>query len=153
MLSRPHSFPGGKVAWLFVPFAKYMVVDKVYGDVTISFGWAQSTLCLIENAILLYAIIRHWKEVANNQSTEGILGQSDFFAFLTCSIQWGKSVFYWIHDAYGGFSHIRHNTPQDLILFFIIPNMIWLIGPLFVFSHMSGKFARTIAAAKGAKTK
>lgn len=112
---------------------------------SVAFGWAQSTMCLIENAILIYAMRVHAREVKAGRSTPGYLNISDQIALLATAMQWGKSIFYWLNDYYGGFSHIKHNSLPDLVFFFIIPNLIWLVGPALVFKHIYSKSLNTFS--------
>ena len=53
------------------------------------------------------------------------------------------------HDGYAGFAHVRHNPLPDLLAYFIIPNGIWLIAPLFVVNYFKNKILATTAAAEG----
>jgi len=96
VLSRPYSFPDGPLGKFFIPFAKYMEVDKVYGDPTIPFGWATSTMCVFENLLLVIAMfILHPKE-QKKATSHKFIQASDLLVMLACTIQWGKSVFYWL---------------------------------------------------------
>ncbi len=147
VLLRPYSFPGGPLGFIFAPYAKYMVVDKVYGDVNNAFGWAQSTMCMVENLVLMYAMFVLYPREKHVKNRATIAQPSDVVALMACSVQLGKSLLYWMNDAYGNFEHIRHNNLFDLVFFFIIPNAIWLFGPLFVIRFLVGKMFNAIKKA------
>jgi len=48
VLSRPHSMAGGHLFWLFQPYAKYISVDLLYGNMQNSFVVAQAWLNIFE---------------------------------------------------------------------------------------------------------
>src|SRR5262249_20792941 len=48
VLLRPASMPGGSLAFLWPPYAKYITVDKSYGDVHDPFVQAQAIISLLE---------------------------------------------------------------------------------------------------------
>jgi hypothetical protein len=125
-----------------------MVVDKVYGDHMNPFGWAVATMCLIENAILFYAMfIVHPREQKQPKKHQ-VMQWSDYIALMAVTMQLGKSIFYWLNDTYGGFAHVRHNELFDLVTCFIIPNIIWLIAPIFIYRFFATKISATMALAQ-----
>ena len=48
LLLRPHSLPGGRLHYLWQPYALYLWVDQRYTDVGDTFGYAQAWLSLAE---------------------------------------------------------------------------------------------------------
>jgi len=149
VLSRPYSFPEGPLGAFYPAFHKYMQVDRVYSDYTNPFGWTVSTLCLIENAILAYAMFVLHPREQSKSTKHDVMQWSDYIALFAVIMQFGKSLFYWFNDAYGGFSHVIHNDWFDLTCYFIIPNVIWLIAPVVIFRFFQKKINSTLALCEG----
>ena len=76
--------------------------------------------------INVVAIIYH---VAGN----ALLSNALCFTATLCTF-W-KTVLYLLVNVCGGehgFIHTRHNSTRDMVIFYIIPNAIWIIMPLAV---------------------
>jgi hypothetical protein len=148
VLLRPHSFPDGALGWAFPVFHIYMQVDKIYGNIADPFGWAQSVMCLIENAILAFAMfVLHPKDQLS-PSAASVPQMGDFVALIATSMQFGKSIYRWLLDYSDNFGHVAHNSPKDFITLYAIPNAIWLIGPPFVFAFFAKKFLASASHSK-----
>jgi len=148
VLLRPHSFPDGVLGFLYPAFQKYMEIDTVYADMTISYGYAQSCMGVLENILLSIAMfVLHPREQATH-TDKRLARPSDLLALCVASTQFGKSLFYWGNDMFDGFSHVAHNDTATLIKFYILPNLIWFIGPLFVFYHLGRKIVYTMQVAQ-----
>jgi len=131
-LMRPRSFPGGDLHWLWKPYAKYIEVDYVYGikayENKDGFTNAQSVMNLVESALnFLYV---YYANVVDHPAAPlfGIIGTS-------CTLS--KTILYWLQEYYSGYSKVGHNSLPDLLLYFVLPNALWLAFPayaLWVFS-------------------
>lgn len=149
ILLRPLSFPEGKLGFMFPAIHAYMAVDSDYADVKNPLGWAVSTMCLVENAILAIAMfVLHPSEQRQTPQQLALPQRSDLVALIATSMQFGKSILKWIIDIYAGFAHVSHSPLSTVVQMYVIPNAIWLVGPLFVFAFFGRKI---LAAGKGAK--
>lgn len=52
------------------------------------------------------------------------------FAFSSLLLTGTKTIFVFIHEGIGGFKHVGHNDLSEIILFYIVPNSIWILLPL-----------------------
>lgn len=148
VLLRPHSFPEGALGFIYPVFQKYMEVDTVYADMTVSYGYAQSVLGILENILLSIAMFYLHPREQNNGVDKRIAQPSDLLALCVASTQFGKSLFYWVNDAFDGFSHVSHNDAFNLITCYILPNLIWFIAPLFIFNYLGNKIVYTMKLAR-----
>lgn len=149
VLSRPYSFVDGPLGKFYPVFQQYAKIDKVYSDITNPFGWAMSTLVVLENVLLFYAFLIVYKKDCkkNLNTTKSFMQSSDYITLCGLCAQFNKTLFYLITDAYGGFAHVAHNTTVDLVTMFIIPNGIWVITPLIIlFKYYVPKIKNTIKA-------
>jgi hypothetical protein len=150
VLMRPHTFVDGALGALYPVFQQYAKIDTVYSDLTNPIGWAMSTLVVIENIFLAYAVLVVYmgQDIKKDRVvTEQYMQKSDYLTLIGICAQFNKTLFYLIIDAYGGFAHVKHNSMMDLVTMFIIPNGIWVIVPLIILStYYFPKINRTIAA-------
>ena len=126
VLFRPTSFE-----WtIYKPYTDiYIHIDRGYGDLFDGFVIAQSYLNLIEMIFNLFAIYYYY---TNNT----ILSNAWCFIATLCTF-W-KTVLYLLRDVCGGkngFEFSGHNSWNDFIIFYVIPNGIWIILPFAVLYH------------------
>lgn len=130
VLSRPHSMAGGHLFWLFQPYAKYISVDLLYGNMKNSFVVAQAWLNIFEIlGGVLSLIIYHGSKSANKQNFACLL------LLVTCVATFWKTVLYFSHDfldvAIHPDQHPKDITWFDYIFFFALPGYMWIIMPFF----------------------
>ncbi|ESK84331.1 hypothetical protein Moror_10214 [Moniliophthora roreri MCA 2997] len=121
---RPRSMLGGDLHWIWKPYRIYQEVDLVYGVKTFQEGGgftnAQSLLNLVEtflNAYYLYAAhVLKW-------------APATLVGFTSASLTLAKTVLYWAQEYYCSYCAVGHNTVKTLILFWIIPNGLWIVFP------------------------
>jgi hypothetical protein len=156
VLLRPHTFVDGVLGAFYPVFQQYAKIDTVYSDITNPFGWAMSTLVVLENVFLFYSFIIVYlgSDIKKNiKTTTQFMQKSDYLTLCGICAQFNKTLFYLITDAYGGFKHISHNTQFDMITMFIIPNGIWVVVPIIIiFKYYVPKIRNTIAALDKVKT-
>ncbi|KAJ8082775.1 hypothetical protein PM082_008631 [Marasmius tenuissimus] len=121
---RPRSFEGGDLHWYWTPYSIYQNVDLVYGVEAYKrgdgFTNAQSLLNVIEtllNALYLYtAHVTAWPPAT-------------LIGFTSASLTLAKTILYWAQEYYCSYCAVGHNDVKTLILFWIIPNGLWIVIP------------------------
>ncbi|KAI0053519.1 hypothetical protein FA95DRAFT_1552589 [Auriscalpium vulgare] len=126
-LLRPRSMVGGDLHWLWKPYEIYQNVDFVYGLPSLESGdgfpSAQSALNIIETALnVLYVYLAH---VAQWPA-------ASLVGFASATMTLSKTVLYWLQEYYCGGCAVGHNSLQDLVVYWIIPNGCWLVVPSFI---------------------
>ncbi|KAI0646252.1 hypothetical protein C8Q79DRAFT_1000637 [Trametes meyenii] len=124
---RPRSMLGGDLHWIWKPYALYQEIDYVYGvrayENGDGFTNAQSALNIVENFMnIAYLYLAH---VAGSPVAP-LLG------FASAVMTLSKTVLYWLQEYYCGGCAVGHNDLQTLIVYWIIPNGLWLLVPSFI---------------------
>jgi len=144
---RPHSMAGGKYhePW-FVPYAIYQNIDYVYGIKAFAskdgFPLAQGSLNVIEN--ILNMVYLYLATVKNDPAAV-------VFGFMTVVITTSKTLLYFLKEYFCGFANVKHNSLQDLILYYIIPDGAWVVVPgiiMFIFGRDIARSLRFAAKQK-----
>ncbi|MBA3661057.1 MAG: hypothetical protein H0W64_04995 [Gammaproteobacteria bacterium] len=120
LFSRPASLPGGSLAWVWLPYAKYITIDPSYTDLHNDFLVAQQIMSLLEIAIGIIALYYNYRCKGN---------RAILFAFSALLLTGTKTILVFLLEAVSGFKNIGHNSGYDLLLFYIMPNSLWLIFP------------------------
>jgi hypothetical protein len=120
LFTRPDSFPGGSLAWLWVPYAKYITIDTGYADLDNDFLVAQQIMSLIEIIIDIVALYFNYKRK---------ISLAILLIFSTLLLTGFKTILVFLLEAVSGFKHVGHNAVYDLIFLYILPNSLWLIFP------------------------
>ncbi|KAF8874409.1 hypothetical protein BD779DRAFT_1566615 [Infundibulicybe gibba] len=145
---RPRSMKGGDLHWLWKPYAIY---QEIYGVAALrsgnGFTNAQSFLNVIETLInIAYLYLAH--VVAWPPAT--LVGFSG--ALMTLA----KTVLYWAQEYYCGYCAVGHNSLSDLVIYWIIPNGLWIVVPTFILLQLGSDLVESLEAAarvsKKAKT-
>jgi hypothetical protein len=125
VLTRPRSMANGDLFYIFVPYAKYITLDPLYGNLENAFVIAQSYINYVELTLALFSVILYH-----------ILGRRNLgcLVLLVSSVMsWSKTVLYFTHDYFE-----RPLHPQKLpievetweyFLLFILPSSLWIIFP------------------------
>jgi hypothetical protein len=129
LFARPASFPGGRLSWLWIPYAKYITIDTSYIDLHNNFLIAQQIMNLVEILISMAALYFNGKK---NQV-------AILFAFSSLLLTGTKTILIFLLEVVSGLQHVGHNSLQDLILFYILPNSLWIIFP-FIGVFILGRF-------------
>ncbi|KAK8125367.1 uncharacterized protein PG998_001126 [Apiospora kogelbergensis] len=162
VLGRPHTMEGGWLFWpLYVPYKLYGEVDHVYGwksyHARNGFTAAQGSLNVVETAMYLgylWLWITRAREVyvaGRGGNTKALSGRpaavAVLLAFTAAIMTLSKTVLYWLNEYYSGFDNIGHNSIQDLIPLWIIPNGAWLIFPSYMIYVMGNEIIEGLTAA------
>ncbi|KAH7907060.1 hypothetical protein BJ138DRAFT_542939 [Hygrophoropsis aurantiaca] len=145
---RPRSMVGGDLHWIWKPYEIYQEVDYVYGLKALQdgdgFTNAQSLLNVIETLMnLVYLYLAH----VYGSSVAPLIG----FAAVVMTLS--KTVLYWAQEYYCGFCAIGHNTLKDLIVYWIIPNGLWIVIPSLIVYQLGKDILSELIAADRAAAK
>lgn len=145
---RPRSMLGGDLHWIWKPYEIYQNVDFVYGikalEENSGFTNAQSFLNIVETLMnLAYVYLAH----VSGWSPAPLIG----FAAATMTLS--KTVLYWLQEYYCGFCAIGHNTMSDLVVYWIIPNGLWIVIPSLIVLRLGKDLAASLHIAERAATK
>ncbi|KAI0708074.1 hypothetical protein C8T65DRAFT_650476 [Cerioporus squamosus] len=124
---RPRSMVGGDLHWIWKPYAIYQEVDYVYGlrayENGEGFTNAQSALNIVENFInIAYLYLAH---VAGSPA-------APLVGFTSAVMTLSKTVLYWLQEYYCGGCSVGHNDFKTLLVYWIIPNGLWLLVPSYI---------------------
>ncbi|KAA1466877.1 hypothetical protein DENSPDRAFT_812247 [Dentipellis sp. KUC8613] len=121
---RPRSMVGGDLHWIWQPYEIYQEIDYVYGVKALEdndgFTNAQSFMNLVETALNIYylylAHVVQWPAAS-------------MIGFASATMTLSKTVLYWLQEYYCGGCSVGHNAAKELIIFWIIPNGLWMLVP------------------------
>ncbi|EGR48523.1 uncharacterized protein TRIREDRAFT_32204, partial [Trichoderma reesei QM6a] len=149
VLLRPHSMPGG--AWhypLWAPYKLYGEIDHIYGFKAFragnGFTSAQGFLNAIETLLYLW-YLGAWYFAGKRSSSAGYKvvsgragARATLVGFSAAVMTLSKTILYWANEYYSGFDNIGHNSLEDLILLWIIPNGAWIVGSAYMVWSIGG---------------
>jgi hypothetical protein len=121
VLSRPHSMPGGSLAFLWAPYAKYVTVDLGYADVKNGFVIAQALMTCGEAAVTILGLVLSFR--ASRRQLAALLVFAG--SLLTCT----KTLLIFLIEVVTGGEHVGHNPLGDLVLLYVLPNSLWVVVP------------------------
>ena len=119
VLLRPVSF----TVALWQPYAKYILIDKSYADLNNSFVVTQAIMSLVEIMIGLIGIFYYLTKRGKVAS---------LLIFSSQLLTLAKTILIFFLEIIGGFPYTGHNHLNDLILYYYLPNSVWIILPLIV---------------------
>jgi len=130
---------GGDLHWIWQPYALYQTVDLVYGLPALErgdgFTNAQSLLNIVENFMNIgYLYLAH---VAGSPFAT-LLG----FASVVMTLS--KTVLYWAQEYYCGGCAVGQNDWYTLIVYWVIPNGLWLVVPSFILHRLGSDIAQSL---------
>lgn len=120
VLMRPHSLPGGDLAFLWPPYETYVVVDHGYGDLTNGWISGQAVMTLVEVLLGLTALLL-WRA---GHAMAGPL------ALVSIAMTGAKTSLIFLAEWMSGLENVGHNTTADLISLYVLPNVVWVIVPI-----------------------
>ncbi|KAK6950239.1 hypothetical protein Daesc_008565 [Daldinia eschscholtzii] len=155
VLLRPLTMEGGPLHWpIYAPYKLYGEVDHVYGwkafHARNGFTSAQGTLNVLETAMYLVYVWIYFRSGATDAqgratTTRVLSGRPAAVAVLTAFSAAVMTLR--LQEYFSGFDNIGHNSLQDLILLWIIPNGLWLIFPSYLIYVMGGEIIEGLSAA------
>ncbi|CAL1711045.1 unnamed protein product [Somion occarium] len=133
---------GGDLHWIWKPYELYQEVDYVYGTHALErgdgFTNAQSLLNIVENFMNIgYLYLAHIVE----SPVAPLLG------FASAVMTLSKTVLYWAQEYYCGGCAVGHNDLKTLIVYWIIPNGLWLVVPSFIIVRLAKDIASSLRTA------
>jgi len=145
---RPRSMLGGDLHWIWKPYGIYQNIDYVYGVKALvdgdGFTNAQSLLNIIETLMsLAYVYLAH----VSGWTPAPLIG------FAAVSMTLSKTILYWAQEYYCGFCAIGHNTWSDLIVYWILPNGLWIVVPSLIVVRLGKDIAAALHVAERNATK
>ncbi|KAK9449980.1 uncharacterized protein V1518DRAFT_415210 [Limtongia smithiae] len=126
ILFRPYSFPGGKLHFIWAPYAKYYEIDYVYGQLAYEdrdgFPAGQSTINLVEITLnMVYVLSMALSTTPStrlNGAFAGLIGATSCFF---------KTVLYLLAEWYSDCKYVGHNSWFNLIFLYLVPSSPWVI--------------------------
>jgi len=143
VLMRPRSMPGGDLHWIWKPYALYIQIDRLYGDMEDTFGWGQGIMNVVENCLNFFAVFLHFRG-----SPTGLV-----VAFLSIGLTLAKTVLYYIMDLWCGFCQSGHNDTFTFWTLYILPNWIWIVIPTIAVITLGTKISGLLHQYKNKKQK
>ncbi|KAI5822163.1 hypothetical protein K523DRAFT_422180 [Schizophyllum commune Tattone D] len=141
---RPRSMLGGDLHWIWKPYEIYQEIDWVYGVRALEdgdgFPNAQAFLNIIETILnLIYLYLAH----VSSSPKAPLIG----FAAATMTL-W-KTVLYWLQELFcsGAGCMTAHNKWLDMVVFYYLPNGLWLIFPSIIVYTLGKDIAHSLWAA------
>jgi len=122
IMTRPHSFPGGSLVWLFYPYKYYITVDQRYMDSENDYVFAQSLLNYVECIVNLIALYMHARKHQGTALT----------TFTVTVMTWWKTVLYFLMltDFCTRSKYRQGNSLLTELFLVVIPNGVWLAVPM-----------------------
>jgi hypothetical protein len=119
VLLRPLSMPGGALSFLWAPYAKYITIDRSYGDLENGFVWAQAIMSCVEVALALYALTTRRRALAL------------LLVFCVSALTCAKTLLILAIVVVTRFADIGGST-SDIVLLYFVPNGVWVVMPFAV---------------------
>ena len=146
ILLRPHTLPGGALAFLYKPYVLYSTIDLVYGvrnDEFNAFGIGQSLMNVLENLTYLFGLWQY--RVRHNKNLALVV----WFGALVATFS--KTVLYSFVEIGDGNRNVSHNDWFRFIFLYIVPNNVWTVVPgIFIFAVFGPLLVRRLNNAKTA---
>jgi len=136
--------PGGDLHWIWTPYARYTKIDKIYGFEAVEskngFTNAQSAMNVVEtllNFVYVYLGSAHYL--------------APLIGYTTASLTLAKTVLYGLQEYYCDYCSVGHNTLYDLVVFWIVPNGMWIVVPTYIVYVLGGDLAKSLRIAAQVK--
>jgi hypothetical protein len=133
VMFRPDSFD----IMLWAPYADYIRVDKLYGNVDDSFVWSQSVMNIVECGLNIYALL-----LLRDKKFRAAAVMAVVVSTMTSS----KTILYHLMEYACGFCNTAHNDAFTLVMLYFLPNGVWIWVPAFVAFHLGGLLSESPAA-------
>ncbi|PFH51585.1 hypothetical protein AMATHDRAFT_58683 [Amanita thiersii Skay4041] len=147
-LMRPRSMKGGDLHWIWKPYALYQEIDHVYGvpafEAGDGFPSAQSFMNILETLLnLAYLYLAH----VTQSPAAPVVG------FASAVMTLSKTMLYWVQEYYCNYCAVGHNSFLNLVVYWIVPNGLWLAMPSLIVRQLGRDLADGMARASTAGTK
>jgi hypothetical protein len=125
VLTRPRSMAKGDLFHMYTPYAKYITLDPLYGNLKNAFVVAQSWMNLVEVALAFIAIFLY--HVAGRRNGGCLL------LLIASVMTWSKTVLYFVHDNFERPLHPQKSSIDiptwEYVFLFIVPSLVWVVFP------------------------
>jgi len=140
VLTRPRSMANGDLFYIFFPYAKYITLDPLYGNLENAFVIAQSYMNYVELILTLFSVILYHIFGRRNLGCLVLL--------ISSVMTWSKTVLYFTHDYFEQTLHpqklpIEVETWEYLFLY-ILPNALWVVFPFACMWNIGGQIIRLL---------
>ncbi|KAF8071612.1 hypothetical protein FPV67DRAFT_1667094 [Lyophyllum atratum] len=146
-LMRPRSMVGGDLHWIWKPYEMYEKVDYVYGVKAFEngegFAGAAAILNVLEismNLIYLYHAHITRSDVA------------PLFGYTGAVMTLAKTILYTTQEYFCSGCSVGHNDLLIAILFWIMPNLVWITFSSLIIWRLGEDIASSIRSGKQVKT-
>ncbi|KAK2462822.1 hypothetical protein APHAL10511_005213 [Amanita phalloides] len=138
-LMRPRSMRGGDLHWIWKPYSLYQEIDYVYGLPSFQdgdgFTNAQSIMNIVETLMnLAYVYLAHVSDWPG----------APLIGFTSAVMTLAKTVLYWAQEYFCDFCAVGHNSLEDLILYWIIPNGLWIVVPTLIVNRLGQDLVKAL---------
>ena len=120
VLLRPRSLPGGDLHKYFFPYAKYIKIDRMYGDMQNPFAESQGYLNVAEIVLNLVSLALLY---LFNDKSKQILGT--LLALIVNSFTFWKTVLYVVF----GEHFADHSDQFGYVFLYLVPGGVWIVLP------------------------
>ncbi|KAF7976152.1 hypothetical protein HWV62_7465 [Athelia sp. TMB] len=133
---------GGDLHWIWKPYEIYQEVDYIYGVKALTegdgFPNAQSFMNIVETALnLAYLYSAH----VTSWAPAPIIGFGA--AVMTLS----KTMLYGLQEYYCNGCSTGHNSFNDMIVYYYIPNGLWIVVPTLIVLRLGKDIAASLKIA------
>jgi len=142
VLFRPHSLPGGALNFIWLPYNKYIQVDKGYGNMSDGFVMGQSIINVVEVLVCVYGLLELRKATAppirgrSTSETDGAGVRALFAIMMSNLATFCKTVLYFLVEICSGFKYIKDCSLFDKVFVWFIPSSFWLIFSALTVAHI-----------------
>lgn len=147
VLTRPRSMAKGDLFHIFVPYARYITVDPLYGNLKNAFVIGQSYMNYIELTLALFSVILYHLMKRRNLACLILL--------IASVMTWSKTVLYFIHDHFErSLNPLEISTKVELwehLLLFIVPSSFWVILPFATMWNISRQIIQLLNSINSGK--
>lgn len=144
---RPRSMKGGDLHWIWRPYAIYQDIDYIYGLKALQegdgFPNAQSLLNVLETLLnIAYLSLAH----------RSLSPAAPLVGFASATMTLSKTALYWLQEYFCSYCSIGHNSAFDLLVYWIIPNGLWLLVPSLIVYQLGKDISDALHVAAAAES-
>lgn len=128
---RPYSMPGESMSHIWAPYAKYIAVDLSYADLNNPFVKAQAMMSFME--IIMGLAVFRWAYLKKTVPAALLL-------MVVSMMTAAKTCLILVVECVSGFENVGHADLADIIAVYAIPNLVWVVIPLWVAISLGRQF-------------
>lgn len=105
----------------------------------------------VENLVYLVYLGLWWRYKDGEGRVGGRVGAGMLVGLFGGAVfTTGKTVLYWLNEAFSGFANIGHNEPLKLFIFWVIPNGAWIVVPAIIAYQAANEMINALVKSPGA---